>query len=226
MIRLENIWKSFRVDGHTYTVVRGASAVFPDGKSVALLGRNGSGKSTMLKLIAGTMKPDHGRVVATGTVSWPVGFAGSFHREMTAAQNVRFIARAYGVDSDELIEFTRDFANLGKYFDLPIRTYSSGMRSRLAFGCSMGIRFDTYLVDEVTSVGDKDFKDKARELFYDRMRNSGAVVISHSRRMIRDLCDAGAVLDRGEIVYYDDVEEAIAHHEWVIANRPRFEATS
>lgn len=223
MIQLENVWKSFRTEGYKNDVVRGANALFPDGRSVALLGRNGSGKSTMLKIIAGTVTPDFGRVTSTGSVSWPVGFTGSFHRELTAAQNVRFIARAYGVDSDELIEFTRDFANLGAHFDLPIRTYSSGMRSRLAFGVSMGIRFDTYLIDEVTSVGDKDFKDHARTLFYDRLSTSGAIVISHSRKMIRDLCDAGAVLDRGQIIYYDDVDHAIAHHEWVLANRARFE---
>lgn len=221
MIQLHNVWKSYRTNGHLNHVVRGASVLFPTGKSVGLLGRNGAGKSSMLRLIAGTMPPDRGEVIRKGTVSWPVGFAGSFHPELTAAQNTRFIARAYGVDSDELIEFARDFAQLGKHFDLPIRTYSSGMRSRLAFGVIMGIRFDTYLVDEATSVGDKDFKAKARELFYDRLSKSGAIVITHSRRMLRDLCEAGAVLDEGQIIYYNDVEAAIAHHEWLIANKPR-----
>nr|WP_319248901.1 ABC transporter ATP-binding protein [uncultured Celeribacter sp.] len=224
MIRLDNVWKSFRVDGHLTHVVRGASATFPTGKSVALLGRNGSGKSVMMKLIAGTMHPDRGTVTSTGSVSWPVGFAGSFHREMTATQNIRFIARAYGADSEELIAFTREFADLGAHFDLPIRTYSSGMRSRLAFGVSMGIRFDTYLVDEVTSVGDRDFKDKARDLFYDRMRQSGAIVVSHSKRMIKDLCEAGVVLDQGQLTYYHDLDEAIAHHDWLIDNLPREQA--
>lgn len=221
MIKLENVWKAYREGQHFNSVIKGASVTFPKGLSVALIGRNGSGKSTLLNLISGTMRPDFGRVISTGSVSWPVGFAGSFHRELTATQNVRFIARAYGVDSDELLDFTRDFADLGKHFDMPIRTYSSGMRSRLSFGVSMGIHFDTYLVDEVTSVGDKDFKDKARNLFYDRVRRSGAIVISHSRKMLRDLCEAGAVLDDGRIIYYDDVEEAIAHHEWIIENKPR-----
>lgn len=221
MIKLENVWKAYREGQHFNSVIKGASVTFPQGLSVALIGRNGSGKSTLLNLISGTMRPDYGRVISNGSVSWPVGFAGSFHRELTATQNVRFIARAYGVDSDELLDFTRDFADLGKYFDMPIRTYSSGMRSRLSFGVSMGIHFDTYLVDEVTSVGDKDFKDKARNLFYDRVSRSGAIVISHSRKMLRDLCQAGAVLDEGRITYYDNVEEAIAHHEWIIENKPR-----
>ena len=221
MIRLDNVWMSYHETGHRTVVAAGVDALFPDGVSVALLGRNGSGKSTMLRMIAGTQQPDIGTITTTGTVSWPVGFGGSFHNEMSGAQNTRFIARVYGVDTDELMEFVQGFANLGPQFHHPLRTYSSGMRSRLAFGISMGIKFDTYLVDEVTSVGDTDFKMKAKKVFAERMKDSAAIVVSHSKKMVRDMCDAGAVLENGTFTYYDDVRDAIAHHEWNMENSPR-----
>lgn len=221
MIHLENIWKTFHEGGVRTTVAAGVTATFPTGVSVALLGRNGAGKSSMLKMIAGTMQPDRGTITTSGSVSWPVGFAGSFHPELSGAQNTRFIARIYGVDTNALTEFVEDFADLGRHFRLPLRTYSSGMRSRLAFGVSMGIGFDTYLVDEVTSVGDHDFKAKARDVFNDRMRNASAIVVSHSNRMLRDLCDAGMVLEHGHCTYYENIEEALIHHTWNIRNGDR-----
>jgi len=214
MIRFENLTKTFLLNGVRKTVVNNVSLTFPSGVSVALLGRNGAGKSTLLRLIAGTMDPTSGRIVTSGTVSWPVGFAGSFHGELTGAQNVRFIARVYGVDADELTDFVDNFAGLGKHFRLPFRTYSSGMKSRLAFGLSMGISFDTYLVDEVTSVGDAAFRQKSSDLFRDRMRNSGAVVVSHAMGQVRQLCDVGAVLEDGNLIYYEDLEAAIEHHSY------------
>lgn len=213
MIQFQNLTKTFILRGQRKVVANNISLTFPTGKAVALLGRNGAGKSTLLKMIAGTMDPTAGRIVSTGTISWPVGFAGSFHGELTGAQNTRFIARVYGVDTDELIDFVRDFAGLGAHFNLPFRTYSSGMKSRLAFGVSMGIAFDTYLVDEVTAVGDAAFKDKSNALFKARMAHSGAVVVSHGMGLVRDLCDAAAVLENGRLVYYDDVEAAIEQHE-------------
>lgn len=213
MIRLENLTKIYRLGGVRKTVLQDVSLVFPKGRSVALLGRNGAGKSTLLRLIAGTLDPTAGRVRAQGTVSWPVGFAGSFHGDLTGAQNTRFIARIYGVDGDELVDFTAGFADLGAHFRLPFRTYSSGMKARLAFGVSMGIAFDTYLVDEVTAVGDAAFRTKSNDLFRARMETAGSVVVSHSMGLVRDLCDAAVVLEAGQLTYYDDVDRAIAQHE-------------
>lgn len=213
MIRLENLTKIFYREGRQTLVADGINMVFPSATAVALLGRNGAGKSTLLRMIAGTIAPSSGRITSTGTISWPVGFAGSFHADLTGAQNVRFIARIYGVDTQELVDYVADFSELGQHFHAPFGTYSSGMRSRLAMGTSMGIKFDTYLVDEVTSVGDAEFRAKSQAVFRDRMSSSGAIVVTHSMQTVRNMCSAGAVLDRGRLTYFDDLEEAIAYHE-------------
>lgn len=213
MIRLVNVTKSFPAGGERKVVADNISAVFPSGKAVALLGRNGAGKSTLLQMIAGTEEPTEGRIESTGTISWPVGFSGSFHPDLTGQQNARFIGRIYGVDTDELADFVEDFAQLGIHFRQPFKTYSAGMRSRLAFGISMGIAFDTYLVDEVTSVGDAAFRARSAEVFHARMQSAGAIVVTHSMAQVRELCDTGAVLENGRLTYYDDLEEAIARHE-------------
>lgn len=214
MVRLENLTKIYVTEGQRKVVADRINAVFPSGAAVALLGRNGAGKSTLLQIIAGTTNPTSGRVVSTGTISWPVGYAGSFHGDLTGAQNVRFIARVYGVDTGALVDFVEDFAELGPQFHLPFRTYSSGMRSRLAFGVSMGIHFDTYLVDEVTAVGDARFKRKSEVFFMDRMSRSGAIFVAHSMSAVRRLCRHGMVLENGRLTWHEDVDEAIAQHEY------------
>ena len=212
MIRFENLTKVFHVDGTKKTVADNINLTFPSGKAVALLGRNGAGKSTLLQMIAGNVPPSSGRIVSTGTISWPVGFAGSFHADLTGAQNTRFIARVYGVNTQDLLEFVEDFAGLGAHFHLPLRTYSSGMRSRLAFGVSMGIDFGTYLVDEITAVGDAAFQARSNKVFLARMKSASAVVVSHSMGLVRQICDVAAVLENGKLYYYDDIEAGIAHH--------------
>ncbi|MFE3836320.1 ABC transporter ATP-binding protein [Pseudogemmobacter sonorensis] len=216
MIRLEDLSKTFILRGQHKVVADNLNVTFPTGVSVALLGRNGAGKSTLLKIIAGSMRPDRGRVVSDGTISWPVGFAGSFHGELTGVQNTRFLARVYGVDSDELVESVRDFAELGVHFNLPVRTYSSGMRSRLAFGISMAIDFDTYLVDEVGAVGDASFREKSDRVFRQRIAASAAIIVSHSLHYVQRTCQHGAVLEEGRISYYTDINQAILHHQEIV----------
>jgi len=221
MIRLENLNKSFLFRGQRKVVADNLNIEFPSGVSIGLLGRNGAGKTTLLRMIAGTMDPDSGRVRTRGTMSWPVGLSGGFHGDLSGAQNVRFIARVYGVDTDELLDFVESFADLGMHFHQPVRTYSSGMRARLGFGVSMGIRFDTYLVDEVTSVGDEVFKHKSTALFKERMNNAGAIVVSHSPPMIRQMCQAGMVLVDGKLSYFDKIGDAIAYHFEVLNAQAR-----
>jgi capsular polysaccharide transport system ATP-binding protein len=135
---------------------------------------------------------------------------------MTGAQNVKFVARIYGVDTDDMVEFVREFAGLDQHFHLPVRTYSSGMRSRLAFGVSMAIKFDTYLIDEVTSVGDAAFRAKSEAILKQRLETSGAVIVSHSMGLLRQMCKSGAVLENGRIFFYARVERAIEHHEHIM----------
>lgn len=209
MIVLRNLTKVFAMNGRRKVVADNINATFPTGVSVGLLGSNGAGKSTLLKLIAGTTHPTRGEILSTGSVSFPVGLANSLHPDLTGAQNTRFVARIYGADTDALMAYVEDFAELGEHFHLPVRSYSSGMRGRLSFGINMGLDFDTYLVDEVTAVGDASFKKKSRDVFLNRMKNSGAVFVSHSMGTIRELCTAGAYLENGRLTYYPEIEEAI-----------------
>lgn len=213
MIRFENLYKSFRVGHRRKVIVDNLNLTLPGGKSLALLGRNGAGKSTLLQMVAGTLRPDSGRVLSDGRISWPVGLGGSLHRELTGAQNVRFLARVYGVDTDELAAFVEDFCELGPHFHAPVRSYSSGMRSRLAFGASMGIPFDTYLVDEVTAVGDAKFRRKSKAIFRDRMRTAAGIFVTHDLNTLRDFCEAAVLLEGGRLYYFPDLEEAVAVHK-------------
>ena len=213
MIQLVNLNKKFLTPSGSKVVADNINVTFPTGEAVGLIGRNGAGKTTLMNMIGGQIKPDSGNIERTGTISWTVGFAGSFHRDMTGAQNTKFIARVYGVDTQELADYVEEFAELGPHFHVPVRNYSSGMKARLAFGVSIGIPFDTYLVDEVTAVGDAEFKRKSRIAFRDRMQNAGAIVVNHSVAQLRKLCNSGAILENGKLTYYDDIEEAIyVHH--------------
>lgn len=213
MIVLRNLTKTFSINGVQNTVVDNVNLTFPTGVSVGLMGRNGAGKSTLLKLLAGTTDPTSGEVLTTGSISFPVGLATSMHPNLTGAQNARFVARIYGVDTDALVEFVRDFADIGHHFYLPVRSYSSGMRGRVSFGINMGLKFDTYLVDEVTGVGDATFVEKSRIVFNERMAESGAIFVSHSISHMYRMCTAGAVLEKGKLTYFDDIKDAVAQHE-------------
>ena len=183
MIRLENLSKSFHTRWGRKVVIDDASVTFPSGVSVALLARNGAGKSTLMGMIGGTIQPSSGRIVKSGTVSWPVGFRGSFHRDMTGAQNTRFVARIYGVETQELLVFVEDFAELGPHFHSPVRTYSAGMMSRLAFGVSIGIPFDTYYRSEPS-------RERRRAWHRGNTRNQ---VVCHCRYGTNCVCDLTAL---------------------------------
>ncbi|WP_333834453.1 ABC transporter ATP-binding protein [Rubrimonas sp.] len=212
MIALRNVSKSYRAGSETRVLMRDVSLTLPRGRSVGLLGRNGAGKSTLLRMIGGSIMPDRGEIVRTVRVSWPLGFGGGFHGLLTGAQNARFVARIYGVDTDAMIESVADFAELGPFLHMPVSTYSSGMRARLAFGVSMAIDFDVYLVDEITAVGDEAFRRKCRAAFRAKSATADIVMVSHAPATIREYCDCGVVMEEGRLLYFEDVGEALALH--------------
>ncbi len=216
MIRLRNVSKAFYASGIETVIADDLSLTFPRGQAVALLGRNGAGKSSLLKMIAGSLKPGSGEISVTGSVSWPVGFAGSFHGDLTGLQNVRFVARIYGVDTDDLVDFVDEFSELGEKLRLPVRSYSQGMRARLGFALSMGIAFDIYLIDEVTAVGDARFRKKCEVALVDRLKGSGAIVVSHSPGFLRRVCQAGVVIENGQAAWFDDLDEGLRFHRTLL----------
>jgi capsular polysaccharide transport system ATP-binding protein len=213
MIELKQVFKSYRTQSGPNVVLNGIDAVFPSLESVGILGRNGAGKSTLLRVLSGVERPDSGKVLHKGRVSWPIGFSGGFAPSLTGEENSRFIARIYGQEVHAVVGFARDFAELGRYFYEPVKNYSSGMRARLAFGLSMAIDFDTYLVDEVTAVGDKVFQDKCRDAFAERRARASVIIVSHQLSTIRSYCSRCAVLHQGHLRIFDKVADAARYYE-------------
>ncbi|MFB9953203.1 ABC transporter ATP-binding protein [Rhizobium puerariae] len=209
MIRFKNVSKFFKTDNHRKIILDRVSAEFETGCSYAILGVNGAGKSTTMRMIAGTSLPNSGSIKMDLRVSWPLGFAGGFHPLMTGKDNLNFIARAYGEDVRRVSGFVEEFAELGDYINAPVRTYSSGMMARLAFGLSMAIEFDCYLVDEITAVGDARFQERCRVAFDSRRKNSDVIMISHSMDTIASYCNRGIVLVDGRMLFFSKLDDAI-----------------
>jgi ABC-type polysaccharide/polyol phosphate transport system ATPase subunit len=219
VISLKDITKEYPMrGGGKRTVLQGVSFEVRRGQSIGILGRNGSGKSTLIKIVGGAIPPTTGAIVRGMSVSWPLGFVGGFQTSLTGADNVRFIARLYGVPAGVLHEYVDDFAELGDYMRMPVRTYSSGMCARLMFGISLALEFDCYLIDEATAVGDARFVEKCDAAMARRRQTGALVMVSHSALVLRKYCDRGAILDKGHFTLYDDLEEAIRAYEGVIGS--------
>lgn len=215
MIELRDITKVYPGQPSPVVVLDRINATFSAKESVGILGRNGAGKSTLLRILGGAELPDAGKIVRKGRVSWPIGFAGGFSPSLSGEENCRFVARVYHADVDRVVSFARDFADIGQHFRMPTRTYSSGMRARLGFGLSMAIDFDVYLVDEVTAVGDTKFQERCRKAFDERREHSSIIMVSHSIETIRDYCTKCAVMDQGQLWFFDSIDEAQARYEAV-----------
>lgn len=209
MISFINVSKHFKTQSHRKLILDHVSVEFASGYSYGLLGVNGAGKSTTMRMMAGTILPNSGVIKKDVRVSWPLGFAGGFHPNMTGKDNLNFVARAYGENPLRVSRFVEEFAELGDYINAPVKTYSSGMAARLAFGLSMAIEFDCYLVDEITAVGDARFQERCRIAFENRRKNCDVIMISHGMDTIKSYCDRAIVLVDGKMITFNGVEQAI-----------------
>lgn len=205
-LELMDVHKSYPIRGGRKIILRGASGRIARGEKVGILGRNGSGKSTLVRILGGVEAPSSGRIRCSMTLSWPIGSMAGFQPQLSGADNARFIARIYGRNLNAIVESVADFSELGEYLRMPLMTYSSGMRSRLALAVSLAVDFDCYMVDEALAVGDTRFG----RAFAEKIERSGLILVSHSPALVRRLCTRAAVLDQGILTFYDDLDEALA----------------
>lgn len=209
MISVRKVNKYYKLKDKYNHVLKDVSIDFKKGVNTAILGLNGAGKSTLIRLIGNAEKPDSGDIIRTSTVSWPVGFSGGFHGSLTGKDNLKFISRIYGADIKKVTKFVEDFTELGTYMDMPYNTYSSGMRSKLSFGLSLAIDFDFYLIDEAFSVGDATFVAKATAELNKLKQRANLIYVSHSPASVMAHCNAGAVLYKGRLTYFDKISDAM-----------------
>lgn len=222
MIIAENIHKRYQTDhGPGKWVLKGVSLTIPPQVSVGLVGRNGAGKSTLLRLIGGVDQPNRGHIERRCRVSWPMGFGGGLQGSLTGRQNAKFVCRIHGHEDDtaERIASIEEFAELGEAFDEPVKTYSSGMRSRLQFGLSLAFDFDVYISDEVTAAGDAAFKKKAADAFKKLADHASLIMVSHAEGTLKEFCTAGIWLDNGQAHWFNDINDALKAYKDSISIR-------
>lgn len=209
MIHCEELTKSYPMGSGRKHVLRGIDLHIARGEHVGFLGRNGAGKTTLIKLIGGVEMPTSGRIRRNMSISWPLGFGGGFQGSLTGYDNARFIARIYGQEYAEIRNFVEDFTELGAQLKMPVKTYSSGMRARLAFALSLAIEFDCYLIDEIIMVGDQNFHKKCHVELFEKRGDRALIFASHSAELVREFCNRAVVLDKGLATIYPDVNEAL-----------------
>jgi len=209
MIICQDLRKSYDTGHGRREVLKGVNLTISKGERVALLGRNGAGKSTLIKQIGGVEMPDSGRIIRHMSNSWPIGFNGGFQGSLTGYDNARFIARIYGRSYAEMREFVEDFSELGGSLRMPVKTYSSGMRARLAFALSLAIEFDCYLIDEVILVGDQNFQNKCRIELFDKRADRAMVIVSHDMNIIQETCNRAILLHEGRDINFSDLSAAV-----------------
>jgi capsular polysaccharide transport system ATP-binding protein len=216
MIELRNVTKTYPVKTGVRYVLRDVSLVLPDRANIAVLGPNGAGKSTFLRLIGGAEAADTGTIITDADISWPLGISSGFQGSLTGRQNVLFVCRINGLSPAQIKEVMRqvnEFAEIGEYFDMPVNTYSSGMRARLGFGLSMAFEFDVYLIDELTSVGDAIFREKAKAAFRHIRSRASLVFVSHNLKTLREACQSALFLRDGMADFYQDIDDGVAAYQ-------------
>lgn len=213
MIVCENVTKVYHHAGMHKKVLDDVSLTFQRGEKVGILGRNGAGKSTLIKLIGGVELPTSGRIRRKMSTSWPLGFGGGFQGSLTGLDNARFIARIYDREYREIRDFVNEFSELGQQLRMPVKTYSSGMRARLAFALSLAIDFECYLIDEIILVGDQNFQRKCHYELFERRSDRTMLLASHDTHIIRDTCQRVLVVAGGKATFYDNVDEGLAVYD-------------
>lgn len=209
MIVCQNVCKEYKLGSGRKQVLKNVNLVVKPGERVALLGRNGAGKSTLIKLIGGVEMPTSGKISHTMSISWPLGFAGGFQGSLTGYDNARFIARIYSREYGDIRAFVEDFTELGNQLRMPVKTYSSGMRARLAFALSLAIEFDCYLIDEIILVGDHNFHRKCQYELFEKRADRALILASHATSTVREICNRAVVIHQGQATNYDDVDLAV-----------------
>lgn len=215
-LRVEDLGKTYHAPG-SKPVFSGLNFTLGRQDRLAILGRNGQGKSTLIKILGGVLPPTEGRLKWSMMSSWPIGFGGGFQGSLSGVDNIRFISRIYNRRYDEVFDRVESFAELGKALHRPVKHYSSGMRARLAFGLSLAIEFDCYLIDELVAVGDARFQRKCNEELFERRSERAFLMASHSMDMIKQTCQRALIIESGKARIFDDIDEAIDIYSWLRA---------
>jgi capsular polysaccharide transport system ATP-binding protein len=216
MIELKNVSKSFKTKHSRKYILKNMSIIIPSDKNIGILGRNGTGKSTIMHMLGQIEFPDKGVILSDKSFSWPLGLRGGFVGNMTGKANIKFVCRLYGKSEKEIqktVNFVKEFSELDDYFDMPIKTYSAGMKSRLSFGLSLSFDFDYLLIDETLSVGDARFRKKSKEALMKKIETCNVLLVSHDMGTLRDICDVGIVVNNGRMRYFDNIDSAIKEYE-------------
>ena len=213
MIQMIDVSKVYGIHGGDIKILDNVNLTVRPGRRVGILGRNGAGKSTMIRLISGAERQTSGQILRSMSVSWPLAFGGAFQTGLTGADNLRFICRIYGIDWRDKLSFVEDFSELGRYLREPVRHYSSGMRARLAFAISMVVEFDCFLIDEIIAVGDQGFHEKCRHELFEKRGNRAMVIVSHDAGYIKEHCHEAAVLSDRKLISFSEVDEAFDYYQ-------------
>lgn len=208
MISIRNVSKQYRTNNGWKTILKDINFELKKGEKVGILGRNGAGKSTLIRLMSGVEAPTTGTIERQMSISWPLAFSGAFQGSLTGMDNLRFVSRIYDADFDYVKSFTEEFSELGEYLYEPVKSYSSGMKARLAFALSLSIEFDCYLIDEVIAVGDARFAAKCKHELFEKRKDRSLILVSHSPASIKEYCDSAMVLEEGIMHTFDSIDNA------------------
>jgi capsular polysaccharide transport system ATP-binding protein len=213
MIELRGVTQVYQTRSGPHVVLDDIDLTVRPGEKLGILGRNGAGKSTLIRILSGAERPLRGVVHRAMRLSWPLAFGGAFQGSLTGLDNLKFICRIYNVPYHDKIDYVLDFSELGKYLREPVKTYSSGMRARLAFAISMAVEFDCFLIDEIIAVGDARFHEKCQRELFEKRSDRSFIMVSHDAHNIRDRCERAGVLVNGRLSLFDDVDKAYEFYQ-------------